>query len=410
MNIIKFKDTVVTDLSLKDAYWYNENLRGKYAYWIRCHVVVPLEAITQNMYVSFETTINNLYGYDYYVLTYNDVSYTYTYNLASPIELSPNQKHRATLVTEVPANPNEHSPQVVKIDNSTVKYVDLWEGDYNWMNYYVDQTMTDTVNSVDVLKQYNNYVPDSDVTVDELKRFRTWIATSLLDMDYTFYVYNEGSYYAIPNPTLDERLEAKEVNELPSEDEGVVKIKNLNIVDWTENATHILTYYRDGMYDDILKWIEVFGSTYVSTGNSVIKNNCGCGSNTNISSLYQDGPTACDVPSIYRGSIKNGMVDLFSNLDTWSTLPSSYLATVKQYVDGVIQTGFGLTLDNPSQYYGCECINKSEQENGLAILRQLSVAFGYLAEGGNAFSQHKNFIHSILNQWAKFLYELMEWN
>jgi hypothetical protein len=410
MNIIKFKDIIVTDTSLPDVEWYNDNLRGKYAYWIRCHVVVPLESITPNMYVSFETTINNLFAYNYYVLT--DKGYgMYSYELLSLADTTANQRRAAVLVESVPTSPTAESPVLIKTDGSTIKYVDLWEGDWNWMNGYVDQTETDTVNSVDALKQYNNYIPTKSPGIEELKRFRTWLATSLLDQNYTFYIYNTDHYDQLPNPTLDQRLSAKTVTELPSEDEGVVKIENLEVVNWTDDNTHVLEYYRGGMYDDTLKWVGEFGKTVVNL-TQPSQSSCGCGSNTNLSSLYGDGVSVCDSVEIYKSGIKNGMIEFFSDVETWTELPKSYILNVKSYVDGIIQSNLGFsTYEISNGYYGCECVSSNNSQTvAVAILEQLSKAFDIIAQGESEVNKHKNFIIVALQQWSSQLYELMEWN
>ena len=425
MNIIKFKETVITNTSLQDYEWYNENLRGKYAYWIRCHYVVPLDSITPNMYVSFESTINNLLGFDYYRLVRTEVpgdpvTYTYEYVFTDLKEISPSMKEAAVLVESVPSNPDETSPVFIKIDHSRIKYVDLWWDDYYWMNRYIDLTETDKINSVDDLKLYNSYVPDVDIPTDELKRFRTWLATSLLDVNYTFYkltsdesteepsyIYVEYSY-----PTLDERLNAVEEETLPalptSTDPEVIKIKNMDVRDWSDTDTHVLQYYKNGMYDDTLRWTTTYGQTNVSIQTVGAVNSCGCGGSSNISSLYGDTLTVCDPVSLYKAGIKGGMVGIYTDLSMWMELPATYILYIKKFVDGIVQGNFGLSVSDTSNFYSCECLNKSGQENGITILKQLSTSLQYIADG--QVDGHKNFILSSLSQWANELYELMEWN
>ena len=408
MNIIKFKDTVITDTNKLEFQWYNENLRGKYAYWVRCHYVIPLNSISQNMYVSFETTINNLLEYDYYVLNLVDDEYKYVF---VPInDVSENQSNRSVVVEEVPANPTAESNLYIKIDNSRIKYVDLWQGDYYWMNSYIDNVETDKVNSVDFYRQSNNYVPSDNISLDELKRFRTWLSTSLLDMNYSFYGWVDNSYLLIENPTLEQRQSAVSVDELPStETYSIIKIKNLSIVDWTDDQNHILEYYKNNMYDDTLKWISIYGGMNTSLSINDKVSGCGCGTGTNISSLYNSGVSVCDVPYIYKNGLKIGMVELFSNINTWTQLPSTYLLTVKKYIDGIIQANLGLVYDESSNYYDCECLNKNNQDNGMSVLRQLSSAFEYLSDQ-EILPNHKNFVLTTLNKWASNLYEIMEWN
>ena len=402
MNIIKFKDTIV-----KDQDWYNDNLRGRYAYWVRCRYVVPLDSITQNMYVSFETTINNLLGYVYYGLTEN--SGVYSYVNISEVNLSENQKNSAILVEEVPVDPTAESPVLIKLDHHVIKYADLWTGDYYWMNTYIDNTETDLVNSVDVFKSYNSYVPSVDIDPEELKRFRTWLAESLLDMNYVFYQWIDTEYVKVVNPSLEIMQTAEEYTEVPVEEyEQYIKVKELKVIDWGDDNTHMLSYYAGGMYDDTLKWISAFSGVDVSAKFGVPAGACGCGGGSNVSSLYNDSVAVCDTVSIYRKGIKNTMVSLFSVIDTWSELPSTFILRVKEYIDGIIQANYGLSVSDQSNYYSCECLNRTGQDSALSILKQLSMAFEYIAKG--ELDGHKNFIINVLGQWSNQLYELMEWN
>jgi len=465
MNIIKFKDTIV-----KDQDWYNDNLRGRYAYWVRCRYVIPLDSITQNMYVSFETTINNLLGYVYYGLTEN--SGVYSYVNVPWTDLSEKQQADAVLVEEVPENPTEDSPILIKLDHHVIKYADLWKGDYYWMNTYIDNTETDLVNSVDIFKSYNSYVPSVDIDPEELKHFRTWLAESILSLNYTFYELvaseeEEGvdptySYVKLVQPSLAQLEAAVEVDVLPEigvydyyklvEDEGeykyallknptdaeeaaaeekpsvptdptsespeyikvkvetpeYIKIKDLHITDYNEDTIHMLQYYAGGMYDDTLKWISAFSGVDVTAKFGVPSGACGCGGGSNISSLYNDSVSVCDTVSIYRKGIKNTMVSLFSSIDTWTSMCSTFILKIKEYIDGIIQANYGMSVSDQSNYYSCECLNRSGQDSALAILKQLSTAFEYIAK--KDINTHKNFIVTVLGQWSNQLYELMEWN
>lgn len=355
MNLIKFKESFADERVGADWHWYNINLRGKYAYWVRCHYVIPLDAITPNMYVSFETTINNLLGYDYYVLTQNTDDYDYVYEHVDDRDVSCNQKDRAVLVESVPENPESTDPVLIKTCSNHIAYVDLWSGDYNWMNAFIDYTETDNVNSIDKYKLYNNCVPDEgELTADDLKKFRTWLATSLLGVNYTYYELVDDEYIEVHNPSLDVLQEAVEVSEVPEiEDESplYIKIHNLNITDWTADDEHMLEYYAGGMYDDTLKWMGVFGGVNVTYNSNVATSSCACTGSGNISSLYNSSVSTCDTVSIYRSGIKKEMVNLFSNTDTWSTLPSTYVLLVKQYIDGIIQSNFALGVSDQSNYY-----------------------------------------------------------
>lgn len=356
MNIIKFKDTYITDQD-----WYNSNLRGKYAYWVRCRYVVPLDAIAPNMYVSYETTINNLLAYDYYVLTVSNSIYSYT--LVSIGDITENQMRVAVLVEEIPSDPTSESPVIIKIDNSTVTYVDLWDGDYNWINSQIDYTGTDSVNDVNKYIVYNEHVPSGEITLDQLKHFRTWIAESLLSL---------GEY--------------------------------------SENDTHMLEYYAGGMTDDIIKWLTQFGTEKI-TINQPSTSSCGCvGAGSNLSSLYNDSVSICDPIALYRSNVRAAMITLFSDITTWTDLPSSFLAEAIQYLEGIITANLPLaSTSTPIDIYSCDCLKVDDlaQASAQTMLRELIGAFTYMIEG--KVDGHKNSIANALSNWSVYLYEQMEW-
>ena len=48
---------------------------------------------------------------------------------------------------------------------------------------YIDQEATDAANCVNTYKMKNSYAPDADITAEEVKLFRMWLATTLLLFD-----------------------------------------------------------------------------------------------------------------------------------------------------------------------------------------------------------------------------------
>ena len=360
MNIIKFKDTFITDTSKVDFEWYNETLRGKYAYWIRCRYVVPLEAISQNMYVSFETTINNLIGETYYVLTQANNGYVYV--VVSGNDLSENQKENAEVVTVVPSSPTSESAALIKTVRNVTHYIDLWDGDGSWVNSYIDVVETDRINDVSWLIKTNSYVPEGDITVEELKVFRTWLATNLLE-----------------------------------------------ISEWSDDDTHVLSYYAEGMSDEITKWLTIFGDSPISI-NKVGVSNCGCIGSGNLSSLYNESISMCDTLQIYRNNIKTSMVQLFSNVDMWSKLPGSFLNEIVRYLTGIITSNLPFEELNVFDSYKCGCTSgtDSAQVQAHGMLHDLIASFEWIIK--NEVTGHKIFIQNSLFKWADNLYEKMEWS
>lgn len=311
MNIIKFKDIVAENPLWKDATFYNEKLRGKYAYYIHWTYVVALDDVTIEDVVGYEVDINSL------------------------------------LI-------------------SSVRFINLHEGETGHWLYpdYIDLEETDRINSVDNLLSYNNYVPDDDITLEELKKFRTWLATSLLDLK-----------------------------------------------EWDDNTTHLLNYYKGGMTDDTIKWLTEFGVIKGVSINTISSTPCGCGSSSNLSSLYNENLVAgCDPISIYRSSIKLAMVELFSNISTWSDLAPAFLQSIENYLKGIIKSNLPLVSStNVLDIYSCKCLGDINygQKQAQAILEDTIEAFSLIRN--DDVKSNKNKIVTALNAWSSNLYEIMEW-
>ena len=328
-----------------------------YAYWVRCRYVVPL-SITPEQYIGFEASINDLLGYDYYVLTLNDGVYSYSFINRDDTTL--NQRQEAVLSQDVPDHPSEDSPKFIKIDNSTIPYADLRSEESDWMNEHVDLTETDKANDTLWCIKYNDYV-SGDISIDDLKQFRTWFAESLFNIKTS----------------------------------------------WSEDEAHMLTYYINGMYDDALKWISICAKKTIDE-NKITGSACGCGG-SDLTNLYVDSLHVCDPESIYKEGIKNIMITTFTNLDMWKELPTSFVSDVKLYIDGIISKNFPFNTFTNDSYAGCDCLNNyTAQEAAMGILKNLSNSLEYIATG--SMDGHKNYILKSLNDWAVNLYEIMQWN
>ena len=408
MNLIKFKETIVPGQD-----WYNANLRGKYAYWIRCRYVVPLESITNNMCVRFENDINDLLAYDYWGLVYDEDESKWMYKHVDKEYVSEYIETSAVLVESVPTDPDEYSDEFVKTCHNIITYIDLWEGNGHWANAYVDAAGCESANSVDIYKAYNAHIPNDDVDPEELKQFRTWLAFELLGVNYTFYQLTDDApyeYMPVQDPSLEQMKTAVEVDEVPEPTAGfpaVIKIKDLDIVNYDEDTIHMLEYYANDMWDDTLKWLKEFASGIKLIDGEFKSTSCGCGGSSNISSLYNDSLNTCNTMDIYKNGLKSVMVNMFSKIETWANIPSSYIVKIKRYVDDIIQHNFPLLTKDDYGIYSCECLRTSSGELGSTALKQLSSAFGYIISGG--IDSRKNFIATTLNVWAKDLYEIMEW-
>ena len=314
MNIIKLKDIIKPNDTL-----FNTYLKGKYAYWVHMRYIVPFDLMGHEGYVACENDINKLLSID-----------------------------------------GEVFPKPFG-----VPYIDMYSED---MFPYIDIYETDKANGVMKYRLLNDFAPDSNITIDELKKFRTWLATNLL----TFDTNNVG----------------EQINHIYNEDE-----------------THVLQYYKGGMYNDIIKVLTIFGGASVSYD---VLGQSACGCNTDLSSLYSSSLDVCDGISIYRKNVYNRMVEMFSKIDFWTQFPSTFILEFKKYIDNIIKCNFKLTQSQyVSNFTDCGCVNIDEQSNMIAILKRLSQSLEYIADGNTM--GNKNYISDSLRDWSSILYELMEW-
>ena len=311
MNIIKFKDII------KDGdTFFNENLKGKYAYWVRLQYAFPFEKMNSTEYSNAER--NGVQG----------------------------------------------SPYVENTDYILVDQVEYQD--------YVDFTETEKINSIATYEHYNSYATDSDITLDELKVFRRWLAQTLLSF---------GDDY-----------------------------------DYTENVEHMLLYYANDMYDDTVQWLNEFGQVTYSFSDVYglydkqkgVPTGCGCsGVGQNLSNLYGTSLTSCDPLSIYKKNIWKLMVDTFGDPEFWSQFTIPFLEEFKKYVDNILQAGLPLTSSEwTSVFADCSCGQTPDSSNS-AILSHLSQSLGYMIDSEQ--DGHANFISKSFYDWASVLYEKMFW-
>lgn len=320
MNIIKLKDQIMPD-SMNHAEYFNKHLKGKYAYWIQMRYIVSFDHMRHEGYVACEEDISKL-------LQREDGSWPKPYG----------------------------APAIDVYEKGIIEYVDSME--------------TDRINNTIEFRLKNTYSPDDDITIDELKQFRTWLASELLKMDRT---------------------------EL-----GEQKNSMLNHIE-----THVLEYYAHDMYDNTIKILSDFGNTQISYGD-LSKSMCNCHHNSNISSLYNTELNICDPISIYKKNIYNHMVDMFSNISFWAQWSPEFILEFKKYIDNIIKCNLPLSKsDWVNSFIDCSCQDAQSQNKYEEILKNLSVSLGYIVN--NQTAGHKNYITDSLSIWSKTLYENMKW-
>lgn len=253
-----------------------------------------------------------------------------------------------------------------------------------------------------------------DLTIDELKNFRTWLATKLYDG------------YGEEHETDDDRHAP------------LIETLNSDVTDM------MLKYYKSNMNDDVIMAITKLGESgvimndylamlnkygvmsTVKTGSTVTTmgsvigskgqntmmipgtmSSCGC-NGSSLSMYNTAGLGTCDCIAIYRKNVYAQMVSDFSKIDFW-TDRTQILADFYKYIEGIINNNFPLGTSEHSTFY-CDCTCNSadnQQEKNMNILRNLLKSIGYMID--DEIDGHKNFISESLNKWAVILYEKMQW-
>lgn len=310
MNIIKFKDVI----RINDKV-FNMHLKGKYAYFIHMRYVVPFEFISETEYVQME----------------NDI---------------------CCLI------------------NSDITYWDTTKGD---ILSYADEIGTSEANNINKFVCANKYVTDSDITEDEVKLFRTWLAKSLLEFDQN----NNGL----------------QMNKL-----------------YSESFTSVLLYYAYNMYDEVVKRLsEIHKITLPNTENPcmttiILEPACGCGKS--LTDVFDTNE--CNALNIYTTYVHDCMALQFGDYNFWTQFPVNFLAEFKMYIDNVIKLNLPLTSINTlEKFMDCNCFENTEQMRYMSMLENLSKSLQYIIE--DEITGNKNFLTQSFNEWAIYLYEKMQW-
>lgn len=309
MNIVKFKDTIIDGDDV-----FNGNFKGKYVYWLGMHFAIPFDSITTDDYITYERSTD------------------------------------------------------LKNDLTVAKVLFIDTDDYS---QYIDVTDTEKTNDISTYVQRNMFTPDEEITIEELKKFRTWLASTLVSFDT---------------------------------DENGDDLGNI----YSDDESHVLRYYANGMFDDIVKYLNVFGKTQISVTNNVIGlSACGCQNNFNTS-MNVPAISSCDSVSIYKTNIYKKMVDMFSNIMFWQQFSTKFISEFKLYIENILKCGFSLAKSQyVSDLVDCGCVVNSTQAEMTKILQQLVNALQYIID--DEVAGHKNYIGDAFANWSKYLYESMEW-
>ena len=330
MNIIKLKDTIMPDIFEKSRF-FNKYLKGKYAYWVQMRYIVP-------MGLEFDEYTGEMTG----------------------------MKHEGYVACE------SNIKRLLRKEDGTLptpfgsECFDIFEED---IIPFIDQVETDLINSTSNFRIKNQFTTDSDITIEEVKKFRTWLATTLLSLDQS------------------------------------EKGEQMNVL-YTDIQTHVLSYYSNSMYDRTIQILSEFKN---SPQKIVEKSPCCCNNSNNLSTLYNENIQLCDAVNEYRINLYNVMVSMFSDIEFWTRLPKEFIYEIKKYIDNIITLNLPLKGSNKIEKYAdCGCVsNNNNQDQYIYILKRLSASLKYIYDSD--VIGHKNYIIDALRDWSTELYEYMEW-
>lgn len=220
---------------------------------------------------------------------------------------------------------------------------------------YIDLEETDRINNISEFVLRNNTVTDALITLQEIKKFRTWLAESLLSLKDNY----------------------------------------------DEATKHMLEYYKNGLYDDTIKYLDMFGGIDINI--SYTGSSCGCCEDKEIYDI--NTLTNCDTINIYRNDIEQYMISIFSDYKFWEQYSIDFLKTFKLYIDNIIKVGLPLTKIHNNIYIDCVCLDNVDSNYSI-ILLNLSKSLEYIIN--NDINGHRNFINDSLKKWSN-IYPIMEW-
>lgn len=305
MDIIKIKDVIMDNGSQEFATLFNTNFKNKYCYVINWNYIVPMDNLTNDDVISISQSDN---------------------------------------ISEV-------------LESKHVPYIII-----STYRDYIDWDVTKKINDVQFYRNLNSYTIDANITLEEIKKFRTWLAKTLFDVN--------GSAYSEDIKTM-------------------LKYYSLEMFDSTVNTLDIMSAYGN---EEIINL-------------SNIKSSCTCSETYNKE--LRLSTNICNPLSLYKEQVYNLMVKTFSEVDFW--IENSFiLIDFKKYIDNIISYNLPLETDYiHTTFCGCDCLNQSAQTENIQLLKNLSDSLEYIINGEQ--SSHKQFIYTSLNNWAQRLYEKMRW-
>lgn len=251
------------------------------------------------------------------------------------------------------------------------------------LNPWIDQVRTLGILQNDKIKYdyLNEFTPDDDITIEELKVFRTWLASILL----------------ANTPVIN---------------------------NWTNSDMLItmLTYYKQNMQDTttgiLAEFARYMDNKVLVTGTSAkdiqvnlasigLSSGCGCfGGVQGVGNVA--ATTGCDPLQIYRNAIYNYMVETFSNVEYWME-QVEICVEMRKYLEGILKVGLPLGSKIIDQYADCGCntLDSDSQVRYRKMIEALIQSLTYIIEGN--VPGNRNYVATAFANWATYLYEYMYW-
>lgn len=227
----------------------------------------------------------------------------------------------------------------------------------------------------------NEFTPDDDITIDELKHFRQWLASILLANVPMIEKWNSSNmlvtmltYYK----------------------------QNLN-----DTTTGILADFTRYMENNVLVSGTNIKNMPVNLASLGLSSGCGC--NGGVSGVGNITATSvCDPLQIYRNAIYNFMVETFSNIDYWME-QVEICVEMKKYLEGILKVGLplGSKIIDPYADCGCNTLDSDSQVRYRKMIEALIQSLTYIIEGN--VSGNRNYVATSFANWATYLYEYMYW-
>lgn len=226
---------------------------------------------------------------------------------------------------------------------------------------YIDMEETIKINDTKEYVYKNSIVTSNDITIDDIKKFRTKLAEWLFDYNNIMEVFS---------------------------DEELIMVN----------------YYKNNMNDNVIQTlVTVMGINYhpLSVTTQVTTSTCGCGSSITPQIV---GGTSCDTLTNYRNMLRHRMFITFSNYNFWLD-KKEICQRIIQYLQNIIDTGLPLTNENQDDV-SCANLNINLQELYQRNLKDVIKSFNYIIN--DDIVGHKNFIIQALVKFAE-MYEKLQW-